>query len=188
MNKRSPDQRGILYWIACGSSAASRVVEPGVRAAQEAGWDVCVITTPHGRNFLNVPLLAQITKHPVRSEYKMPDTPDLLPRADALLVYPASFRTINTWATGDSATLVVGLLCEYLGLGLPIVAIPYTGNGLDRHPAFLLHLRQLSEWGVRIIYDRDRYPPLNDVPHEVALDALHQVCAQHIALADKSTL
>ena len=126
----------VLYWIACGSSAATRVVEPGVQAAQQAGWDVCVITTPNGRNFLNLPRLAQLTEHPVRSEYKLPDTPDLLPRADALLVYPASFRTINTWVTGDSATLVVGLLCEYLGLGVPIVAIPYTGEGLDRHPAF----------------------------------------------------
>jgi phosphopantothenoylcysteine synthetase/decarboxylase len=169
------DQK-VLYWVACGSSAATRIVEPGVRAAQKSEWDVCVITTPHGRNFLNIPLLAQLTGHPVRSEYKMPDTPDLLPRADAVLVYPASFRTINTWATGDSSTLAVGLLCEYLGLGIPIVAVPYTGDGLDRHPAFLYHLQQLSEWGVRVIYDRATYPPLNNVPCEVALDALHQLC------------
>lgn len=168
----------VLYWIACGSSAATRVVEPGVQAAQQAGWDVCVITTPNGRNFLNLPRLAQLTEHPVRSEYKLPDTPDLLPRADALLVYPASFRTINTWVTGDSATLVVGLLCEYLGLGVPIVAIPYTGEGLDRHPAFLLHIQQLREWGVQIIYDREKYPPLNNVPCEVALEALHTIWEQ----------
>jgi flavoprotein len=168
----------VLYWLACGSSAATRVVEPGVRMAQQRGWDVCVITTPHGRNFLNVPSLAQLTGHPVRSEYKMPDTPDLLPRADALLVYPASFRTINTWATGDSATLAVGLLCEYLGLGTPIVAVPYTGEGLDRHPAFLLHVKQLQEWGVQVMYDREAYPPMNNVPCECALDALHQLCQQ----------
>jgi hypothetical protein len=29
--------------------------------------------------------------HPVRSEYKLPETPDLLPRADALLIYPPVF-------------------------------------------------------------------------------------------------
>ena len=173
MNDQSPNRQQVLYWIACGSSAATHVVEPGVQAAQQAGWDVCVITTPHGRNFLNLPSLARLTGHPVRSEYKMPDTPDLLPRADALLVYPASFRTINTWATGDSATLAVGLLCEYLGLGAPIVAVPYTGNGLDRHPAFLHHIQQLREWGVHVIYDREMYPPLNNVPHEVALEVLH---------------
>lgn len=176
MNDQLSHARKVLYWIACGSSAATRVVEPGVQLAQQAGWDVCVITTPHGRNFLNLPRLAQLTGHPIRSEYKMPDTPDLLPRADALLVYPASFRTINTWATGDSATLAVGLLCEYLGLGIPIVAIPYTGEGLDRHPAFLQHLQQLSAWGVRILYDRETYPPLNNVPCEIALEALHELC------------
>lgn len=175
MNDQSLSRQQVLYWIACGSPAATRVVEPGVRAAQQAGWDVCVITTPNGRNFLNLPLLARLTGHPIRSEYKMPDTPDLLPRADALLVYPASFRTINTWAVGDSATLAVGLLCEYLGLGVPIVAIPYTGNGLDRHPAFLSHIQQLRDWGVRVIYDREMYPPFNNVPCEVALEALHQL-------------
>ena len=181
MNTGLADHQRVLYWIACGSSAATRVVERGVRLAQAAGWEVCVITTPHGRNFLNLPFLAQLTGHPVRSEYKMPDTPDLLPRADALLVYPASFRTINTWATGDSATLAVGILCEYLGLGAPIVAVPYTGNGLDRHPAFLLHLKQLSEWGVQIIYDRDTYPPLNNVPCEIVLEALQQRWLQRSA-------
>ncbi|HEU5373810.1 MAG TPA: flavoprotein [Ktedonobacteraceae bacterium] len=178
MNHLTKSKQAVLYWIACGSSAATRVVEPGVRIAQQRGWDVCVITTPQGRNFLNLPLLAQLTGHPVRSEYKMPDTPDLLPRADALLVYPASFRTINTWATGDSATLAVGLLCEYLGLRVPIVAVPYTGEGLDRHPAFLLHLNQLKEWGVQVIYDREAYPPMNNVPCEIALGTLHQLWQQ----------
>lgn len=176
MNDKPPSSQHVLYWIACGSSAATYIVEPGVQAAQQAGWDVCVVTTPHGRNFLNLPSLARLTGHPIRSEYKMPDTPDLLPRADALLVYPASFRTINTWVTGDSATLAVGLLCEYLGLGTPIVAVPYTGNGLDQHPAFLHHIQQLREWGVQVIYDRERYPPLNNVPYEVALEVLHQLC------------
>jgi phosphopantothenoylcysteine synthetase/decarboxylase len=169
--------RGILYLIACGSSAATEIVEPGVRAAQEVGWEVCVITTPSGRNFLNMPRLAQLTGHPVRSEYKLPDTPDLLPRADALLVYPASFRTINTWAVGDSATLAVGLLCEYLGLKAPIVAVPCigTGSGLDTHPAFLEHLAKLKAWGVRILYQPEKYPPRNAIPAPIVLEELDRL-------------
>jgi hypothetical protein len=173
-------QRGILYLIACGSSAATEIVEPGVRAAQEVNWDVCVITTPSGRNFLNLPLLAQITGHPVRSEYKLPDTPDLLPRADAIIVYPATFRTINTWASGDSATLAVGLLCEYVGLRAPIVAVPClgTGNGLDQHPAFVENLEKLRLWGVRVLYQPEKYPPKNAIPASIVLEELDRLIAE----------
>ncbi len=173
-------QRGILYLIACGSSAATDIVEPCVLTAQAAHWDVCVITTPNGKNFLNMPLLAQLTGHPVRSEYKLPDTPDLLPRAQAIIVYPATFRTINTWASGDSATLAVGLLCEYLGLGAPIVAVPCisTGSGLDRHPAFLENLKKLKAWGVRILYQPEQYPPRNAIPANVVLEELHNLISE----------
>lgn len=170
-------RRGILYLIACGSSAATEIVEPGVRAAQTAGWEVCVITTPNGKHFLNLPLLAQLTGHPVRSEYKLPDTPDLLPRADALIVYPATFRTINTWAVGDSATLAVGLLCEYLGRKAPIVAVPCLGmgSGLDQHPAFLANLEKLRSWGVRILYQPEAYPPRNAIPAHLVLEELENL-------------
>lgn len=170
-------RRGVLYVISCGSSAATDIVEPAVSAAQAAGWEVCVITTPNGKHFLNLPSLARLTGHPIRYEYKLPDTPDLLPRADAILVYPASFRTINTWASGDSATLAVGLLCEHLGLGTPIVAVPClrTGSGLDRHPAFLENIEKLKKWGVHLLYQPERYPPRNAVPVHIVLEELHQL-------------
>jgi hypothetical protein len=48
--------------------------------AQQRGWDVCIIITPHEWNFLNVPSLAPLTGNLVRSGYKMLDTPDPLPR------------------------------------------------------------------------------------------------------------
>jgi phosphopantothenoylcysteine synthetase/decarboxylase len=169
--------RGVLYLIACGSAAAFDVVEPGVRAAQAAGWDVCVVTTPNGKHFLNMPRLSRLTGHPIRSEYKMPDTPDLLPPADALLVYPATFKTINTWVVGDSSTLAVGLLCEYLGLGAPIVAVPCLGmgNGLHKHPVFVENLEKLRRWGVRVLYEPESYPPRNAIPAAIVLEALHQL-------------
>jgi len=86
--------RGVLYVIACGCSSAF-LTEGLVRQAQADGWDVCLIATPSGRKFLNLPQLATLTGHPVRSEYKQPDEPDLLPRADAIVVFPTSFNTVN---------------------------------------------------------------------------------------------
>jgi phosphopantothenoylcysteine synthetase/decarboxylase len=170
---------GILYVIACGSPSASRTQEL-VELAQAQSWDVCVITTPHGRKFLNVPQLAQLTGHPVRSEYKQPDEPDLLPRADAIVVYPATFNTINKWAFGMSDTLAVGLLCEYTGLKMPIIAVPCfrTGGGLDMHPAFSRSIRLLRRYGVRVIYEPETYPPRNQVPPDIILEALQELMHQ----------
>jgi hypothetical protein len=93
-----------------------------VKFAQEMGWDVGVIATPDGMKFLDAARLADMTGYPVRSQYKQPDEPDVLPPADALVVAPTSFNTINIWAHGISDTLALGLLNEATGLGLPIVA------------------------------------------------------------------
>jgi phosphopantothenoylcysteine synthetase/decarboxylase len=166
--------RGTLYAIACGSSSATRIVEPLVLQAQLLGWDVCVITTPMGRKFLNMPRLAQLTKHHIRYEYKEPDEPDLLPRADALVVYPATFRTINNWANGNSDTLAVGLLCEYTGRGTPIVAVPCLGkgSGLDTFPAFPKNIETLRAYGVSIMYELDYYDH-NEIPAHLVLEQLH---------------
>jgi hypothetical protein len=167
----------VLYLISCGSSSALEMVEPAVVACQAAGWDVCVLTTPMGKQFLNMPRLHQLTGHPVRSEYKQWDMPDVLPRADAIIVYPASFRTINNWAAGNSDTAAVGILCEYLGLRMPIVAVPClrTGSGLDTHPVFLESIRKLNAWGACVLYEPEKYPIRNQIPIEVALKELEQL-------------
>ena len=56
--------------------------------AQCDGWDVCVVTTPDGRKFIDVPALAAQTGHPVRSQLQEPGDPDVLPDADAMIVAP----------------------------------------------------------------------------------------------------
>ncbi len=171
--------RGVLYVIACGCSSASLTYGLVVQA-QTVGWTVCVITTPSGSKFLNLPQLAQQTGYPVRSTYKSPDEPDLLPRADAIVVFPASFNTLNKWALGISDTLAVGLLCEYTGLKKPIVAIPCfkTGGGLDTHPAFRRSVRMLRRYGVQVLYEPHTYPPKNQIPPEVILEKLHTLIAE----------
>ena len=182
----SQAQRGVLYIIVCGSSSAP-LAQRLVLHAQSIGWDVCIITTPHGKNFINSPQLAEITKHPVRSEYKRPDEPDLHPKADAIIIFPATFNTINKWALGISDTLAVGLLSEYTGLKKPIVAVPcfMTGGGLDTNPAFLRSLRILKRYeryGVRILYQPEKYPPKNQVPPDVILSALDEIIAEQSSL------
>lgn len=138
---------------------------------------MCIISTPHGTKFIDRPLLEELSGRPVRSEYKRPEEPDIFPRADAIVVFPATFNTVNKWALGISDTLAVGLLCEYIGLKMPIVAVPcfMTGGGLDTHPAFLRSIRMLRRYGVRVLYQPQIYPPKNQVPPEVILEELDRL-------------
>lgn len=124
-----------------------------VELAQEAGWRVCVITTPLGRRFVDVDLLAGLTGERVRSDYRMPGEPNELPIADAVVVAPATFNTINKWATGIADTFAVGLLCELMGFGVPILAVPLLKDALARHTAFTKNLEALREMGVRVLFD-----------------------------------
>jgi phosphopantothenoylcysteine synthetase/decarboxylase len=174
----------VLYVICCGSPAAA-LVPDFVRKAQSAGWQVCVIASPDGRKFLDIPLLEGETGHRVRSEYKQPDEPDILPRADAVVAFPATFNTLNKWALGINDTLAVGLLCEYTGLGLPVIAVPCVGtnSGLDAHPAFRRSLDQLRDYGVHVVYDRETYAMDNATLPGVVADHLERIAA--VAATDR---
>jgi hypothetical protein len=74
------------------------------------------------------------------------------------VVAPATFNTINKWAAGISDTLALGLLNEALGLGLPVVAVPFPNIALAQHPAFRRSIRELEGLGVRLLFDPDAYP------------------------------
>jgi phosphopantothenoylcysteine synthetase/decarboxylase len=82
----------------------------------------------------------------------------VLPPADAFVVAPATFSTINRWALGISDTLALGLLNEAVGLGLPMAAVPWPNAALARHPAFQRSIAALREWGIRVIFDPARLP------------------------------
>lgn len=173
-------RRGVLYVIVCGSPVA-RHVGRLVTLAQRVGWEVCLIATPDGRKFVDVTALSQQTGHPVRSGYKQPGEPDLLPPANAIVVAPATVNTINKWAAGITDTLPLGLLVEGQGLGLPIVAMPFTNAAMAVHPAFVASLATLRGWGVTVLFGDDvvkLQPPgmseqlIEDFPWHVAMDAL----------------
>ena len=149
--------RRVLYVVACGGRPAGYLA-PFVEDAQAAGWEVCVIATPSALKFMDLDDLAQLTGHVVRYDYKQPEEPDVLPPADAMVVAPATFNTINKWAAGISDTLALGLLNEALGLRLPVVAVPFPNIALAQHPAFRRSMRELEELGVRLLFDPDAYP------------------------------
>lgn len=153
----------VLYVITCATPAAKHVGTL-VDIAQNAGWRVCVIATPPALKFLDVPALEQQTGYPVRSEYKRPGTPDVLPAADAMIVGGASFNTINKWAQGNADNLALGLLTEAVGLGLPLVALPFLNSAQAAHPAFHRSVNELQDMGVKVLVGDDGYTP--HTPHQ----------------------
>lgn len=149
--------RPVLYVVACGGPPAGELAD-FAGFAVGLGWDLCVIATPDAVKFLDVAGLTDLTGHPVRSQYKDPAEPDVLPPADAFVVAPATFNTVNKWAAGISDTLALGLLNEATGLGLPIVVVPWPNAPLARHPAFTRNVAALRHWGMRVIFDPARLP------------------------------
>jgi len=112
-----------------------------------------------------------MTGHPVRSAYKLPGEPDVLPPPSALLVAPATFNTINKWAAGISDTLALGLINEALGMQIPVVAVPLIGRTLAVHPAVVTSLATLRQAGVTVL-DISARPDPTALPWHQILDAL----------------
>ena len=140
----------VVYLVVCAAKPARRIGEL-VELIQRAGWTVCVVVTPSAAGWLDLDVLAAQTGYPVRSTYKRPDQPDLLPRPDAVIAVPATFNTVNKWVAGISDTLALGLLNEAIGMDLPVLAVPYTSPPLTLHPAYRRSLDLLGSWGVTVV-------------------------------------
>ncbi|MBW8487519.1 flavoprotein [Actinomadura parmotrematis] len=162
----------VLYLVCCGSPLAAHAPDM-VALARARGWTVCVLTTAYGRRFVDVERLEELTGYPVRSDYKQPGEPDVLPPPTALAVAPATVNTVNKWAAGLCDGVALGYLVEAYGLGLPIVAAPYSNRAHMAHPAFQESLERLRSWGVTVLTADDLGPARpQDFPWQRLLDAL----------------
>lgn len=138
-----------LYVVVCAAGIAGDVGKL-VTAAHERGWQVGVVATPNAMNFIDPGALEDQTGYPIRSAWRRPGDERPLPPADAIVVAPATFNTINKWAAGIADTLAVGVLCEAYGLGIPTAVLPYLNAAQAAHPAYPLSLECLRAMGVRV--------------------------------------
>jgi phosphopantothenoylcysteine synthetase/decarboxylase len=179
------DRRRILYVIVCGAGPAADVGRL-IDLAHDRGWDVQLIATPAALDFLDVPALEAQTGRPVRSDYRKPDQPRS-PKADAIIIAPASYNTINKWALGISDTYALGILAEAVGLQIPLVVLPFVNTALAERPPFRRSVQQLRDEGVRILLGPGQFEPhrpgtggtrLDTFPWHLALDHAEQLPAQ----------
>jgi phosphopantothenoylcysteine synthetase/decarboxylase len=184
LSSGSPLQR-ILYVIVCGAGPAGNVGHL-VDLARSRGFDLQIIATPAALDFVDVDALQAQSGHPIRSQYTTPNAshPRRLPHADAIIVAPATYNTINKWAQGISDTYALGILAEAPGLGIPVVVLPFVNSALASHFAFRRNVEDLRDAGVRILLGPDEFQPhppgtggsrLEQFPWQLAVNAADQL-------------
>ena len=149
--------RPVLYLIGCAAPPVLGI-RTVIEAARARGWHSCLVLTPAAARWLEAGIspLADLTGHPVRSQYGRPGEPGQFPRADAMLVAPATGNTINKLAAGISDTLALGLVNEAIASRVPIAMLASLGHD-QAHPAFPRSVATLRGAGVTLVLP-DRQP------------------------------
>jgi hypothetical protein len=122
----------------------------------------------------------------VRSEYAKPGSGQgrSLPHADAIVVAPATYNTINKWALGISDTYALGILAEAPGLDIPLVVLPFVNAALSANPSFHRSVESLRALGVRVLFgpgEWEPHPPgtgasrIDTFPWHLALDRAEEM-------------
>jgi phosphopantothenoylcysteine synthetase/decarboxylase len=120
-----------LTLVVCGAPLAARTAE--VADALRERWSVSVVVTDAAAQWC--------------AERNDLDRP----RPDAVVACPLTFNTANKVAAGIMDTSAAGALCDALGAGVPVVAVPMVNNRLWGHPVWASTLRTLAGAGVRFV-------------------------------------
>ncbi|MBB5996532.1 flavoprotein [Streptomonospora salina] len=167
----------VLYIIVCAAGPAGDV---GVLIdqAHERGWTVQLISTPAALAFIDTDALEKQTGRPVRSAHRAPGSPRS-PKADAIVIAPASFNTINKLANGIADTYALDVVNEAIGLGIPTVILPFVNSAYANRAPFRQSIESLQAEGVPVLMGPGAFQPhetgggeriLNSFPWIIALD------------------
>lgn len=138
-----------LALVATGAPLTARLSDVAEQL-RRAGWDVTVMTTTAARPWVDEAAVIDATGRPSRDSQRSPDEPKP-PRPVAVVICPATFNTLNKLAVGIADTYPMSLLCESLGAGIPMIAVPMVNNLLWGHPVWATTFSSLEAAGVRML-------------------------------------
>ncbi|WP_433537201.1 flavoprotein [Micromonospora sp. CA-249363] len=164
-------ERQVLYLVVCAAGPAEHIDEL-VDLLIADGWRVCLIVSPTAATWLDRAALQDKTDHFVRVEWRMPGDPEPHPPADVVVAAPVTFNTVTKWALGINDTLVLGVLNESLGAGLPILAFPHVKAELAAHPAYASHVAVLQGAGVAVADGRALDPVYGPSRWDAVIEAV----------------
>ncbi|QKW31659.1 flavoprotein [Nocardiopsis flavescens] len=145
-----------LYVVVCAAGPASEVGTL-VELAQEQGWTVQVMATPAAVSFINVEALERQTGRPVRSQHRKPGEPRS-PKADAIIIAPATFNTINKLAKGIADNYALDVVNEAIGLGVTTIILPFVNSAYANRNPFKESIKKLRLEKVCIINGSEDHP------------------------------
>lgn len=138
-----------LALVVCGAPLAARTHDIA-RAAADEGWGVSVTATAAALPWLDEAKIQKVVGRPHRTDFRSPDHPEPR-RPPAVIACPITFNTLNKLVAGVADNYATSLLCESLGAGVPIVAVPMVNQRLWGHPAWSSNLTRLREAGVTLL-------------------------------------
>ncbi|TDC80830.1 flavoprotein [Micromonospora sp. KC606] len=169
-----------LQIVVCAAGPAADVTQL-IAAATKQSWTTAVTATPNALDFVDPKAIERLTGHPVRSTYRSsPGTRRSLPTADALIVAPATYNSINKIALGIADNYALTTVAELIGRQVPTVVVPFVNAALATRAPFQRAVAGLRDERVRIIgteAEWEPHPPgsgnnrQRDFPWTAALEA-----------------
>ncbi|MFD6095021.1 flavoprotein [Nocardiopsis flavescens] len=148
-----------LYVVVCAAGPASEVGTL-VGLAQDRGWTVQVMATPAAVSFIDIEALEKQTGRPVRSQHRAPGDPRS-PKANAIIVAPATFNSINKLANGIADNYVLDVMNEAIGLGVPTIILPFVNSAYASRSPFRESVEKLRTEKVFVLIGQGAF-----IPHE----------------------
>ena len=186
-------QRAVVALVVSGAGGVEEIREKFVRPAIDRGWTVTVTATPTAGSWLaeqgETLLLEQLTGLPVRVAARGPTEKSPHPRANCVVVAPASANTVAKLALGLADNQALTLAGEAVGNPeTPVVVFPRVNAAHVRHPRWEAHVGALLAGGVHVVqgddvwplYEPRSAPPGRVLPWEHILELVH-------ALVDRPT-
>ncbi len=170
-----------LCIVVCAAGPA-RHVGRLVQQAQSQEWTVRLVATPAAIGFIDREALATISGAPVRHDYRPSDEPETRSStADAIIVAPATYNTINKLATGVNDTYALNVVAEAIGQGRRVAILPFVNTALAIRRPFVAAVESLRTEGVHVVLGPDQWQPhkpgngntmVDKFPWHIALSAV----------------
>ncbi|MEV2242571.1 flavoprotein [Micromonospora sp. NPDC049891] len=183
---------GHLQIVVCAAGPAADVTRL-ISTAHEHSWTTAVTATPNGIGFIDLSMIEELTGTAVRSNYRQAlGDRRSLPAADALVIAPATYNSINKIALGLADNYAMTSVAELIGRQVPTVIVPFVNAALAARRPFRHAVASLRDEGVRILLSPDDgwepHPPGSgkDQQHAFPWTTAFET-ATRLAHADRST-